>query len=79
MRQAKLTDIQFAVLKALKTVDLSSREIFAAIGMSGDTRSFNRNIAPLLSGGLVEMTVSEKQNSKLQKYKLTDKGEAAIV
>jgi len=65
-------------LKTLKAGGLSRKEIFSAIGMSGDTRSFNRNIVPLIDGGLIEMTVPDKPNSRLQKYRLTAKGKAAI-
>lgn len=53
---------------------LSRKEIFSAINMSGDTRSFKRHIDPLLLANLVEMTVPDKPNSRIQKYKLTDSG-----
>jgi predicted transcriptional regulator len=76
--QVKLSGIQLAVLKALENKSLSRREIFAAIGMNGDSRSYRRNIEPLLTGGLIEMTVPDKPNSRLQKYRLTDSGMAAI-
>jgi Fic family protein len=76
--QVDLSDTQLSVLKALKDKMLSRKEIFAAIGMSEDTRSYKRNIEPLLEGGLIEMTVPDKPNSKLQKYKLTDSGQAFI-
>jgi DNA-binding HxlR family transcriptional regulator len=46
--------------------------------MTGDSRSFKRNIEPLITDGLVERTVPDKPNSKLQKYRLTDKGKALI-
>jgi predicted transcriptional regulator len=45
--------------------------------MSGDTRAFRRNIEPLIEDGLIEMTVPDKPNSRLQKYKLTDRGRKA--
>jgi len=54
----------------------NSKEIFAAIGMNGDSRAFKRHIEPLLAEGLVKMTVPDKPNSRLQKYRLTDKGKA---
>jgi Fic family protein len=76
--QVELSGTHLAVLKALEKGSLSRKEIFAAIGINGDTRSFNRNIAPLLTDCLIEMTVPDKPNSRLQKYKLTDKGRAAI-
>ena len=76
--QVGLSHAHLAVLKALEDKSLSRKEIFAAIGMSGDTRSFKRNIAPLLAEGFIEMTVPDKPNSRLQKYRLTDKGAAVI-
>lgn len=76
--QVEFTEMHFKILRALKTGSLSRKEIFTAIGMSGDTRSFNRNIVPLLSGGLIEMTVPDKPNSRLQKYRLTNKGKTVI-
>jgi len=72
--EVELTDTHFRILKILEGGSLSRKEIFASIGMSGDTRSFNRNIAPLLSEGLIEMTVPYKPNSRLQKYRITDDG-----
>jgi Fic family protein len=74
--QVELSDIHIAILKALENKSLSRKDIFAAIGLGGDSRSFKRNIEPLLTGGLIEMTVPDKPNSRLQKYRLTDKGRA---
>ena len=76
--QVELSGIQLAVLKALKNKSLSRKEIFTAIGMNSDTRSYRRIIEPLLSGGLIEMTVPDKPNSRLQKYRLTDSGKTTI-
>lgn len=76
--QVKLSDAQLSVLKALKGKTLSRKEIFTAIGMNGDTRSYKRNIEPLLADSLIEMTVPDKPNSRLQKYRLTDGGHAFI-
>ncbi|MCL2336036.1 MAG: Fic family protein, partial [Firmicutes bacterium] len=66
--------VQMAILQALENKTLSRKEIFAAIGMSGDWRAFKRNIEPLLAEGLMEMTVPDKPTSNLQKYRLSDKG-----
>jgi len=41
--------------------------------MNNDYRAFKRHIEPLIKAGYIEMTVPDKPNSKLQKYKLTDK------
>jgi Fic family protein len=76
--QVELSDTHIAILKALKDCSLSRKEIFTAIEMSSDTRSFNRNIVPLLEGNFIEMTVPDRPNSKLQKYRLTNNGKSAI-
>ena len=75
--EVDLSEVFIAVLRVLGGKMLSRKEIFASIGMNGDSRSFKRNIEPLITGGFVEMTVPDKSNSKLQKYRLTDKGIAA--
>jgi Fic family protein len=67
----ELSDIQLAVLGALKNTTLSRKEIFAAIGVAGDTRAYRRHIEPLIGNGLIEMTIPDKPNSKTQKYRLT--------
>ena len=72
--QAELTDTQVKVLKTLEHQALSRKEIFTAIGLNGDSRSFKRHIEPLLEAGLLEMTVPDKPNSRLQKYRLTALG-----
>ncbi|MDR1870430.1 MAG: Fic family protein [Deltaproteobacteria bacterium] len=77
-RDLELSKTHLAILKALKTGDLSRKEIFASIGQYGDTRSFSRNITPLLNEGLIELTHPDKPNSEFQKYRLNDKGKTVI-
>jgi Fic family protein len=72
--KVELTKIQIAALKSLKNKALSRKEIFEAIKMSGDTRAFNRHIEPLLTIKFIEMTEPDNPNSRLQKYRLTDRG-----
>ncbi|MFR5880530.1 Fic family protein [Cloacibacillus evryensis] len=76
--QVDLSGTAIAVLKALEGGELPRREIFSAIGKSGDSRAFKRNIEPLIDSGLIEMTVPERPKSKLQLYRLTGKGAAAL-
>lgn len=76
--QVEFSDTQLAVLNALKNKPLSRKNIFAAIGINGDSRSFKRHLEPLLTGGLIEMTVPDKPNSRLQKYRLTVAGKERV-
>jgi Fic family protein len=77
--QVELSEVMLSILQSLESTSLSRKEIFAAIRMNGDTRAFRRYIKPLLEGRYIEMTAPDKPNSKLQKYRITDKGKAAIV
>lgn len=77
-RQVDFTDMQTEILKLLARKALSRKEIFSAIGLSGDSRAFKRHMEPILAEGLVEMTVPDKPNSRLQKYRLTANGKASI-
>ena len=76
--QVEFSNIMLSVLNALGNATMSRKEIFAAIGLIGDTRSFRRHVAPLLHEGYIEMTKPDKPNSKLQKYRLTVKGKETI-
>lgn len=58
------------VLKGEMTRD----EIQNALGLK-DRKSFRtRYLLPALTQGLIEMTIPEKPNSRMQKYRLTEKG-----
>jgi ATP-dependent DNA helicase RecG len=48
------------------------------LGLSSVTGQLNRAVAVLLEGGLVEQTIPNKPNSRLQKYRLTAAGQAAV-
>jgi Fic family protein len=76
--QVDLSETALAVLKTLEIASLSRKEIFTAIGLNSDSRSFKRHIEPLLSENYIEMTLPDKPTSRLQKYRLTDKGMTAI-
>lgn len=77
--QVNLSGVQTTILEALAGGELTRKEIFGAIGLAGDSRSAKRHIEPLLSCGFIEMTIPEKPNSRLQKYRLTAKGGAALL
>ena len=64
------------VERLLKTLigDTSRDQLQKAIGLQ-DRKSFRAlYLAPALAAGLIEMTIPEKPNSRLQKYRLADLG-----
>ncbi|MDR1728164.1 MAG: Fic family protein [Acidobacteriota bacterium] len=77
--QVELSDTQIDVLKSLEGKTLSRKEVFSTIGLNGDSRAFKRHIEPLIEAELVEMTVPDKPNSRLQRYRLTESCKAALI
>ena len=57
---------------------MSRSEIQTALGLK-DRKSFrSRYLSPALDANLIEMTIPEKPNSRLQKYRLTEKGQKIL-
>jgi hypothetical protein len=53
--------------------ELSRDELQSVLGLQ-DRKSFSeRYLKPALNAGLIEMTIPEKPNSRLQKYRLRDR------
>jgi hypothetical protein len=58
------------LLSALKG-EMSRDDLQTALGLQ-DRKSFSeRYLKPALNGGLIEMTIPEKPNSRLQKYRIS--------
>ena len=66
----QVTKILQACLHGPKT----KAELLASAGLANAYLNYKRHILPLLQSGILEMTISDKPNSRLQKYRLTDKG-----
>ena len=65
---------QVSELLAVVNGDMGREALQSALGLS-DRKSFReRYLRPALDDGLIEMTIPDKPNSRLQKYRLTDKG-----
>ncbi len=65
---------QVGELLAALQGEMSREALQSALGLS-DRKSFReRYLKPALDDGLIEMTVPDKPNSRMQKYRLTDKG-----
>ena len=55
------------------------REIFECIGLVYHSDAFKTHIKPLIDFGYLALTIPDKPNSRLQKYKLTEKGKGLLV
>lgn len=65
---------QVGELLAAIEAEMGREALQSALGLS-DRKSFReRYLRPALADGLIEMTIPGKPNSRLQKYRLTDKG-----
>ena len=69
---------EVAMLRACVRESATSKELQAAAGYAGRTRSFELRLNGLLRDGLLEMTVPDKPRSPIQQYRLTDEGRAAL-
>ncbi len=63
-----------AVLCALAREPSGKAIIAKSLGKTGRTRYLSDLMKRLLRDELVEYTIPDKPNSRLQKYRLTDKG-----
>jgi len=53
---------------------MSRREIQSKLGLKDEKHFRQKYQQPAVAAGLIEMTIPDKPNSRLQKYRLTDKG-----
>jgi ATP-dependent DNA helicase RecG len=64
-----------AMLGTIREQPATKRQVLAAAGLSGAYLNYRRHLVPLLRAGLVEMTIPDSPTSRLQKYRLTEKGQ----
>jgi ATP-dependent DNA helicase RecG len=57
---------------------LSARALAYALGLRSKTGALKRTLSEMLSETLIEYTLPDKPNSRLQKYRLTLAGERAL-
>lgn len=67
-----------ALQRALAAQPLSLLELVAALSMKTKTGAFKRCLLELLEQALIEYTLPDKPNSRLQKYRLTPNGLTAL-
>jgi len=56
----------------------SKQELLAALRLSNAYMNYKRHIVPLLEQGLLALTLPDKPNSRLQRYRLTPQGRALL-
>lgn len=66
------------ILFALTDCPLSSREIALVLDLETKSGALKRSLKQLLEQTMIEYTIPDKPNSRLQKYRLTPKGQALI-
>ncbi|MCG2778883.1 MAG: hypothetical protein L6406_24665 [Desulfobacterales bacterium] len=58
--------------------NLGNAEILAALGLKNRRRMRETYIAPAMHAALIEYTIPDKPNSRLQKYRLTSAGDKVL-
>ena len=66
------------ILLGLYQGALGTRTLLELLGYKQKTGNYKAAMESLLNSKLIEMTIPDKPNSRLQKYRLTAKGKAAL-
>jgi predicted HTH transcriptional regulator len=75
---APVSEQVWSLLLACSGQSKSRQALLSSVGLSNAYLNYKRHIAPLLEQGLLEMTVPDKPNSRLQNYRLTEQGRQAL-
>jgi ATP-dependent DNA helicase RecG len=67
------------ILDAISDTPLSSQEIALVLDLETKSGALKRTLKQLLTQELIEYTLPDKPHSRLQKYRLTDKGRALLL
>jgi ATP-dependent DNA helicase RecG len=70
--------VDLRILTACSSQPLSSAEIAAKLGHKKLSGNLRKALPRLKGAGLLEYTIPDKPNSRLQKYRLTARGQALI-
>ena len=71
-------DLVHRLLKALQSGDLSSGQLREVIDIKHRPTFRQNYLHPALESGFIEYTIPEKPNSRMQKYRLTDRGRQVL-
>jgi predicted HTH transcriptional regulator len=75
-QQESRQELSLRVMEKLAVIPLSRQEISTALGEKQISGQLNKVISQLLADGLIEYTIPDKPNSRLQKYRLTALGKS---
>ncbi len=70
--------VERRIMQACAERPLSSAEIAEALGHKSLSGNVRKALSGLREAGLLEYTIPDKPNSRLQKYRLTEKGRNAL-
>ena len=66
------------VLSLLRQASMAKSAISTGLGQNTVSGQLNKMIRSLVDGKLIEYTIPEKPNSRLQKYRLTENGKSRL-
>lgn len=72
--ESRAESLDIRVLHALQSKPLGKAKIAEALGMRQVTGQLNEQVRALLGQGLIDMTLPDKPNSRLQQYRLAPAG-----
>lgn len=73
-----LTDTDKKILRALAERPRGRSPLLSALGYSQPTGNYKAAMAKLLQAKLIELTLPDKPNSRMQQYRLTEQGKAFL-
>ena len=75
---AQVSEQVARILRACAQSPRTKSQLLESAGLANAYLNYKRHLLPLLEAGLIERTIPDKPNSRLQQYRLTAKGKALI-